>query len=566
MSRTPADPVTAYAGAVTRKRRPIVAGPLVRLACERHLRDLKRAKVAGLKWESEKALAAIQFFTDMLPLEDGSPFALLPWQQFVVGSLFGWYSSDGGRRFRTAYIETGKGSGKTPMAAGVGLFGMIADGEPAPEIYSAATTRDQASIVFKDAKRMVESSPELADLVEPGVGHLEIPTDHAIFRPVSSEHKGLDGKRPHIALIDELHEHPTALVVDKMRAGTKRRFNALIFEITNSGYDRRSVCWQHHEYSRKVLEGSQENDAWFAYVCALDKGDDWRDEKVWLKANPGIDDRLPPRKYLRELVEESVGMPSKQNISRRLNFCEWTEQCERWIEMSIWDENAGAVISEALRGRACYGGLDLATVRDVAALELLFPPEDEEEPYAVLSFFWVPEEGARKRTEKDRLSYDDWVRAGLMKSTSGDVIDYDVIREDIKGLADIYQIRAIAYDRWNSSQLVHNLMSDGAQMVPWGQGYASMSAPTKQLEVFIAGRKLRHGGNPVLRWMASNVAIKQDPAGNWKPDKASSAEKIDGMVGLVMALGLCMNPPEHEGPSIYDDAEARPDGILTLDM
>ncbi len=543
----------------------IVAGRLVRLACERHLRDLKEAKERGLRFDEDLATGAVDFFPSVLRLAEGEhagqPFELQLWQQFIVASIFGWLGPDGYRRFRTAYIEGAKGCGKSPLAAGIGLYGLLADDEPGAEIYSAAVNRDQARILFTDAEKMVEASAALKKRVDRKVNNLAVLSTNSFFRPVSAEARGLDGKRVHMALIDEIHEHPTALVVDKMRAGTKGRRQALIFEITNSGYNRHTVCWHHHEYSQKILEGSVENDAWFAYVCGLDpeiregdvvvkKADDWRDEKVWPKANPNLGVSVT-LKYLREQVQEAIGMPSKEAIVRRLNFCEWTEAHTVWISDDRWMLCDNPIDAKALAGRVCYGGLDLASTTDVAALELYFPPDDVDPLARVLSFFWIPEEGVNARSE--RVPYKQWVKAGLMKATDGNVIDYDVIRQDIRDLFETYAITEIAYDRWNATQLVTQLQADGITMVPFGQGFQSMSAPTKALETFVKGRQIAHGGNPVLRWMASNTAIKQDPAGNVKPDKGASTEKIDGIVALVMAIGCSQLVPLQQSAPYADE-------------
>lgn len=528
------DPVARYARSVVSGK--TVAGPWVRKACARHLDDVKHAKERGLVWDLDRALRAIQFFPDMLQLEDGAPFVLLPWQQFVIGSLFGWYNSDGTRRFRTAYVETGKGSGKTPLAAGIGLYGLTADGQAAAEIYSAATARDQASIVFRDAVRMRNQNPELAELIKEQVGSLSIPSTFSVFRAVSSEHRGLDGKRVHMAIVDELHEHPSSIVVDKMRAGTKAQRNALIFEITNSGYDRESVCYRHREYSEKVLDGIFENDQWFAYVCALDDGDDWTDPKVWAKANPSLGVTIP-ESYLREQVNEALGMPSKQNIVKRLNFCVWTEQADLWMPMDKWDACAGEVDPESLRGRICYAGLDLSSTTDLSSLVLYFPGVDGGRD-AVLPFFWIPGDEIQERERRDHVPYLTWIEQGLLEATPGPTINYDAICHRLDSLVrdSGFLIQEVAFDRWGATKISQDLMDAGFEMVQFGQGYASMSAPMKELARLVLSRGFDHGGHPILRWNASNVSAAQDPAGNIKPDKRSSKARIDGIVALIMAL------------------------------
>lgn len=579
MTKLPHDPVSDYAHAVLSGEVP--AGRWVRLACQRHLRDLEQAEKKGLVWNLERAMTAIQFFPDLLFLEENKPFNLHPFQQFIVGSLFGWYRTNGYRRFRTAYIEAGKGSGKSPLAGGVGLYGLIADGESSAEIYSAATMKEQAMICFKDAKYMVELNPELANIVDVGIANLAVRNTNSFFRPVSSEHKGLDGKRVHIALIDELQEHPTAHVVDKMRAGTKARRNALLFEITNSGVGRHSVCFQHHDYSIKVLQEIFVDDSWFAYVCTLDpcpaceaagkdqpndecvKCDNWRDEKTWAKANPGLGTILPVE-YLREQVNEAINRPGKENIVKRLNFCTWTEQSVRWLSMTKWDEcNQGPLDPASLIGRPCYGGLDLAKVSDLSAFILLFPPKDEDEPWKVLCWFWVPEDDIKDRSEKDKVPYDVWVRQKFVIVTEGNVTDYAFIQAKIVELASLYDIKEISYDRTFAGEIVQGLQNEGLTMAQFGQGFYSMAAPTAELERMVKSKHLSHGGHPVLRWNASNVSVAIDPAGNMKPDKEKSTERIDGISALCNALGRAIVQPIDPG-SVYNDPTARPGGLISV--
>jgi phage terminase large subunit-like protein len=578
------DAVEAYARDVTEGR--IVAGKLVKLACQRHLRDLKEGPARGLRWDREAAERVLQFFGFLrLPADgeiDGIPFSLQPFQQFIVGSLFGWKGSDDRRRFRTAYVEQGKGNGKTPLAAGIGLYGLVADGEAAAEIYPAATTREQAGILFRDAKRMAEASPVLREALDIGLNNLAyLPTD-SFMRPVSSEHRGLDGKRPHICLIDEVHEHPTALVVDKMRAGTKARRQALIFEITNSGCDRTTVCWQHHSYSANVLQGIVDNDSWFAYVCQLDpcaaceaegkiqptencpQCDHWDDERVWLKANPGLDAILPS-KYLREQVAEAKGMPSKEGIVKRLNFCIWTEVATRAIPMDRWDACAGKVDLAWLRGREAYGGLDIGATSDFTAFVCLFPHDDEEKvellvdpsappdqqkqkivrrSYTMREFFWLPEHPVR-RDERTMLMFDGWRRAGLVKTTPGEVVDYDVVFRDIVALTEpphSYYFAKVNFDRgFQGCHLGTRLLSHFGQLVVtyMPQGIVSMNPPFREVQEMLLTGRLHHSGHPVMRWMAANCASEQR-GGLVKPSKDKSTEKIDGITALTMAMAPAM--------------------------
>lgn len=524
-------PATTYALDVVEGR--IVAGPWVRLACARHLRDMERQGTADFAYVfDEEAEERIYRFAEMVNLGQDMPFVLEPFQRFIVGSLFGWVDRDGNRRFRTCYCEMGKGNGKTPLASFVGLAGMTVDGEAQAEIYWAAPTRNQAGIGFRDAKNMVEASPALRKRME--VLEHNISFGDSFMRTVSSEGRSLDGPRPHVSLIDEVHEHPNGTVVQKMRAGMKARRQPLVFEITNSGAGRTSICWEHHEHSRHVLEATIADETWFAYVCALDEGDDWHDEGVWPKTNPGIDSILT-RTYLREQVKEADQIASARNVVLRLNFCIWTEQQQRWILMDLWDACDGRTVDEKLlKGERCWLGLDLASRRDFTAAALWFP-----ELRAVAMRFWVPEE-MKLRTVQQQQEIRVWAQKGLVKLTPGQVTDYDVVRDDILELARRFQVEEIPYDQWNATQLATQLQNAGAKCVPMQQGGAAMSEGCKELEALVASGELRHGGNEVLRWMASNVAARIDAQENIKLDRDGSGDKIDGIVALVMAIARAM--------------------------
>lgn len=565
----PVDPVTKYARDVIAKR--IVAGPHVRDACRRHIRDLKDGPKRGLDFRVDEVERVVGFFERVLCLEGGKPFHLQPWQVFIVGSLFGWHTKDGSRRFRTAYIETAKGQGKSPLAAGIGLTALCIDDEPAAEVYSAAVSRDQASIVFKDAQRMVSESAALGQVVDNDAHALSIKRTHSVMRALSSESRGLDGKRVHVALIDELHEHPSSLVVDKMRLGTKGRTNPLIIMITNAGYDRTSVCWREHEYSLKVAAGATVNDEYFAYVCALDEGDDYRDKACWPKTNPNLGVSVQER-YLQGLLDEAAGMPSKLNLILRLNFCVWTESHTVWIPDQVWMENVGAdrtfgaLTPEALEKlnlkRAGWFGLDLAATSDFVSCVGVFP-DDKTESYDIICRFWLCEEAFRKRAKMGREPYELWRDQGYITVTPGGATDYDVVERWLLAAAGRYDVREIVYDRYWASQLVAHLADalGEEKLVQFGQGTLSMSAPVNEIERLAARRMLRHGGHPVMRWQISNVAIAIDSAGNKKIDKQRCAEKVDGPVSLAEAIGRAMvrnaGVAEDQEDDYYADREVR---------
>lgn len=534
---------------------------MVRLACQRHIDDIEDSKHAnkrGLFWDLDAALRAINFFPDVLVLpEIGSPFHLEPSQQFIVGSLFGWKQADMSRRFRHAFVEEGKGNGKTPLAAGIGLYMMTADGEREAQCFAAATTREQAQILFQDAVKMVASSPVLhARIATSGklkVFNLADLASGSFFRPVSSEHRALDGKRVHFAALDEVHEHPNSLVVDKIRAGTKGRRQALIFEITNSGYDRHSVCWEHHQFSVGVLEGNTPNDQWFAYVCTLDEGDDWHNPAVWAKVNPLLGVSIPA-KYIEEQVAMADGIPGNENIVKRLNFCIWTEQSVRWMPMETWDACGELKVDpDELKGETCYGGLDLALTRDLSAFVLIFPPNVShsgpfgigDRPFwVVLAWFWLPADDLKARCDRDHAPYDVWARQGFLTLTPGNVTDHDFIETKILELSKQYEIAELAYDPSRAVQLVTHLQEAGLTMVEYAQHCTSMNAAVQLMEKLILEKKLAHGNNPVLRANCANAVTVANSNGNVKFDKGKATGRIDGMTALANAFGRARFAPQ----------------------
>jgi phage terminase large subunit-like protein len=526
-----------------------IAGPWVRLACKRHLDDMKFGSRRGLHFDEGMASRALDFF-NLLRLEDGSEFSLLPFQVFIVGSLFGWYSGKN-RRFRNAYLEMGKGNGKSPLAGGVGLYMLVVDDEPSPEVYCAAATRDQAAISFKDAKWMAEASDDLRELLEIKAHHLFCPDNRGILRPVSSEGRGLDGKRVFGALIDEVHQHPTPVVCDKMRAGIKRRLNGLVFEITNSGFDRHSVCYAHHENSINILEGKFENDEWFAYVCAMDD-EDVLDETgqfslsklaanpaCWVKANPGLGPILPVS-YLEGRVREALGMPSRQSEVLRFNFCVWVSAATVWLPDEVWMARAATgqeELQELLRGQRCFGGMDLARSRDLSAFALAFPPSEVLDLWAYLFWYWIDEGTAQDRSERDRAPYVQWIRSGILKTTPGNVTDFRAIKADVLDIAQEFNIQALAYDRTFASQIVTELQEEGLTMVPWAQTPWNMEAAVSEIERQVFGDLAVHAGDPITRWCMGNVSLRSDTNGNRAIDKQGSKEKVDGASALANAIG-----------------------------
>lgn len=560
-TRSPAtsdDPVTQYAQAVVDGTR--IAGPHVRDQCARHLADIAEGGKRGLVWDLAEAKKAIGFYRDILKLNggdfEGLPFELLPWQQFVVGSIFGWKGADGYRRFRVVYVETAKGSGKSPLAAGVGMKGLVADGEARAEIYSAATKKDQAMILFRDATAMYDQSPELKKrLVKSGSGekawNLAYLQSGSFFRPISSD-DGQSGPRPHVALVDEYHEHKTATVLEMLRAGTKSRRQALIFIITNAGASRKSPCWNSHEYGAKVASGELVDDGFFPFICSLDEGDDpFSDEACWAKANPSLQDaNLPGYKYLREQVTEAKGMPSKEAIVRRLNFCQWTDAESPWISHEIWTSAKRDYDVEQLRGRRAIAAMDLASTTDLTGLVYLVEPVEEGEPWRLVPYAWLPDADLQRRADQDRVPYVQWKAEGFLDTTPGRAISKRIILQKLSGMCDFFDVIACAYDRWRMADLIQMAADDGISLPPmkeFGQGYKDMSPAIEQFETMLLNGELVHNGHKVLTMCAGNAVTDSDPAGNRKLDKTKATGRIDLIIAAVMAAGL-VNTLVDDGP------------------
>ncbi len=545
------DPVTAYADAVLAGR--TVAGPYVRHACRRHRADLDTGAARGLVFDPAAVERVVGFFRHILRFPDGdragTPFDLEPWQAFVVGSLFGWKrAADGLRRFRTAYVETGKGSGKSPLGAGVGLYMLTADGETGAECYCAAVSRDQAKIAFRDASRMVTGSPALSRRIQCSgqrdIFNLAHLASGSFFRPISSEGRALDGKRVHFALLDEIHEHPSPVVVNKITAGLKGLKQPLIFEITNSGYDRTSICWQHHQYSTEVVSGVVQDDEWFAYVCGLDEEDDpLVDPSCWAKANPTLGVTIKPE-YLEKQVREAVNMPSNESIVRRLNFCQWVDAASPWIDGDLWRACEAEFDLDDLAERPCWGGLDLSGTRDLTALALVWPGDDGNLDAAL--WYWTPGDTLTERARRDSVPYEAWVRAGHLDGPPGRAVKYDFVAATIADLAARFDVRGIAYDPYRIKYLEPELDAEGVAvpLLAHGQGYYHssesglwMPRSVELLEGAALDGRLRVRKNPVLTWNSASAVLEADPKGSRIFTKRKSTGRIDGIVALAMAIG-----------------------------
>lgn len=484
----------------------------------------------------------------------GVPFNLQPWQEEgIIRPLFGTINPDGLRQYRTAYIQMGRKNGKSELAATIALYLLFADGELGAEIYSAAADKEQAGLVFSVGAQMVRQNQSLLKRckIVDSQKRIIIPGTNSFWRVLSAEAYTKHGLNPHAVIFDELHAQPNRDLWDVLTTGFGARTQPLMIAITTAGYDRHSICYEQYDYSRKILEGTIDDPTFLPVIYEVPEKADWKDEKLWRQANPGLGD-FRSLDELRSMATKAALIPALQNTFRRLYLDQWTEQENRFIDMDAWALSAGEVPSiEELQGRECYGGLDLSTTTDVTALVLEFPWDDG--TVKVLPFFWIPEEGMRERVNRDRVPYDVWVREGLVRATVGNVVDYTVMREEILALSERFNIREIAYDRYNASQLVQELGQEGLTLVQMGQGMVSMTAPTKELLNYILTGRFHHGNNPVMRWMASNTAAEMDAAGNVKPNKAKSTGRIDGIVAGIMALDRVIR---HENTdSVYENED-----------
>lgn len=523
--------------------RPVPICRYAQLARTRQLEDLERAAAHDpdfpYYYDEEEADRAVWFFSELVQFDGewaGLPFSLSDWQEWdIIRPLFGWKkTSDGTRRFRSAYIEIPRKNGKTTLMAGIAGFLLLADREPGAQIYCAATKEDQAKLLFDAARKLLENSPSFCEEFQAFKKSLYCPQMGSVFRPLGRDSKTQDGFSVHGGLIDEYHAHPSSDIKDVLASGRGARRQPLICTITTAGFNTFAPCKRESDLAKTILEGTVSNETYFAYVTTVDDPKNWADPIEWQKANPNLGISVYEEGF-REDFKEANLLPENLNnfLVKKLNI--WVTQHEKWLDLEAWKQCRQEIEIESLLGKPCVGGLDLSTTTDLTVFLLLFYQEN---PKVVLPFFFLPKDSIRKRSERDRVPYDLFERDGSLFVTEGNVVDYDFVEAKILECKEKYAVSEIAFDRWNASQTVNNLTAKNVPMVPFGQGFFSMNAPSKELEKLVLERKLNHLGHPVLEWMAGNVAVAKDPAGNIKPAKDKSSERIDGIVALVMALGI----------------------------
>lgn len=520
----------------------------------------------AFRFDPAAAQLALDFFPSCLRHVEGAlagqPFELQPWQQSFVANLFGWQRLDRmarlARRYREALLYVPRKNGKTPLVAGLALLVFFSDPEMGQQNYIAAGEVEQAGLLFRQCRGMVEQDEDLSSRCRVYGGTASAgqsksivrESDGSFLRVISADASSKHGGNPHLVVVDELHVQPNRDLVDVLQTSmaSLNRRQPLFVNITTADFNRPSICNEKHDYACKVRDGIIDDTSFLPAIWEATADDAWDDPATWARVNPNLGVSVSEEFLERECAKAKEN-PAYENTYRRLHLNQKTETDVRAIPMHLWDAATEPVDADALLGRECFAGLDLSTTTDLSAFVLLFPGSDG---YDVLPFLWAPSEKARQRERRDRVPYEAWARQGFLTLTDGDVIDYDVIRRDILNLYAIYNIREIAADRWNATQIITQLTGDGLNLIAFGQGYQSMTAPTKELLKLVVEGKLRHGGNPVLRWMASNLSVETDAAENLKPSKKKSTERIDGMVALIMAIGRAL---------VNDTAPA---GIITL--
>ena len=536
-----------------------------------------RAVLDGCWFDAAAAERPVDFFAGFLRhskstrgTKAGEPFVLLPWQADITRRLFGWQRADGTRRYRKAYIEVAKKNGKSTWMAGLELYLLIGDDEPAAEVYCAAVDKAQASIVFNECVKMIQLSPDLLERLGGSISETRKivvdPETLSKLQALSADVASKEGLNISAACIDELHAHKSRAMWSTLLYGGAARRQPLLIAITTAGiYDPTSIGWEQHEYARKVLAGQIEDWAYLAVIFAIEKDDDWQDPKVWPKANPSWGVTIDPETFAHE-AREAAESPSAENDFRRYRCNQWVQQATRAIPLELWDANAGhpgPMTAAYGQGRVCDAALDLSSVSDLSAFVAAFACDDDPEAIDLFCRFWVPEAQLTNRKNPNAGLYQQWVEQGFLTTTNGNVIDYELIIAEVLAHASQFALRDLNIDRLFQGQHVYTkLAEEGVQVFPWGQGFLGFGPPMKEFNRRLLQKKLHHGTHPILRWMADNVVTVKDAAGNEKIDKQKSPQKVDGMVCLVGCLDRLIRHDGHEddtSASAYDD-----DGIFIV--
>ena len=539
----------------------VVAGEIlscrwVQLACQRQLNDLARFKGKGSPYRFNPKLVDrdgrsfcpadnLCAFIERLPHVKGplagESITLEPWQIFILSTVFGWVKSDGKRRYRRSYIEVPRGNAKSTLSSAVALYMLAADGEGGAEVYSLATTRDQARIVFGDAQTMARRSAGFRSrfAVNVGAHNMHVLASGSKFEALSAEGSTLDGLNIHFGCVDELHAHKTRTVYDVVETGTGKRDNSLLWVITTAGSNRAGICYEARTFVTKLLNGVFEDDTQFGIVYGLDDGDDWTTENALVKANPNWGISVRPE-ILGPLQAKAMQLPSAVNNFKTKHLNEWVNADTAWMDMRAWDACGDSSLDiEAFTGQPCWVGLDLASKTDIAALMLMFQHPEISDAYVVFGKYYLPEDTVQAAGNSQ---YPGWMRTGRLTVTPGNVIDFGWIEADLLDLVSRFAVQAVAFDPFQATQLSTRILAEGLPMIEVRPTVLNFSEPMKTLEALVLQRKLVHDGDPVLTWMASNVVAHLDAKDNIYPRKERAENKIDGIVALIMALSRAIKP------------------------
>ena len=516
-----------------------------------------RFKAETSRYDKAKADYAVQFIECLKHTKgiwSGKKFELIDWQEQIIRDLFGIIKPNGYRQFTQAYIEVPKKNGKSELAAAIALLLCCGDNEERAEIYGCASDRQQASIVFDVAADMVRMCPALnkrCKILDSYKRIIYKPTN-SFYQVLSAEAYSKHGFSVHGVVFDELHAQPNRKFFDVMTKGSgDARMQPLYFMITTAGNDTNSICYEIHSKAKDIIEGRKVDSTFYPVIYGANEDEDWTSPDVWRKANPSLEIIFGLDK-VQDACNSAQNNPAEENSFRQLRLNQWVKQDVRWMPMDKWDACKVDFDERDLEGRTCYAGLDLASTSDLTALVLVFPPENDDDKYFVLPYFWLPEETIDLRVKRDHVQYDLWARQGFLNTTEGNVVHYGFIEQFICELGEKFRIAEIAFDRWNATFLTQRLDEDGFTMVQFGQGFSSLSSPTKELMKLVLEKRLAHNGHKVLRWNMDNVFVEQDSAGNLKPSKRKSTEKIDGVVGLVMGLDRAIRNGGGSQESVYD--------------
>lgn len=487
---------------------------------------------------------------------DGKPFKLAPWQRKVVRQVFGWKGADGYRRFRQVWLEIPRGNGKSTFASAVANYLLIADNEPAAMIYSVASNRDQACLVYDDARAMIEAHPALNAQVETHDKGMMVGSTRSRFIPLGS--KNLHGLKPHGVIGDEVHEWSNRDQHEAVSSAFGKRRQPIRFYITTAGDNRQSLCWELHRQAVQVIRGDVYLPHIYARIWAANPQDDWRDERVWFKANPGLKYGAPKIEDLRQQCEEAQSSPAAENSFKRLKLNLWTDATTRWVPSGDWDDASRQIDWSLLRGCEAYGGLDLAAVKDLSALALWFPPTNLAVPgrWVLAVKFWCPEANIEERTKSDDVPYEDWANRGLITATPGDTTDYDMVEKDILAINEIHPIIELGYDPWNARQMAQRLTKKDLDCAEVPQYMRILGPSTARMEKMILGGDMAHGGHEILSWNMANVMVWMGPNGHYKPDKKKSTQRIDGVAAALNGVALILEA-EAEDEEAENDLNSR---------